>query len=300
MFTVDTFPDNEIHFLDIKIDENNTDIYYKDTHTGQYTDFNSFVPWSLRISWVRSLYNRAKGICTTKESFDRQILNIQKFMSWNGFTRRFRNTLLKKLQYHNPSTHVENEEKENQETTIWLRIPYVGNCGVSHVKRLLSKIKRNLKTNINVKFKVFYNTKKLSFHYSNKDRVPEGQRACVIYQITCPGCGGNYIGETERCVSIRLNEHGTKINEPMNRHLRHCNLFNEVVQLFYQPSVFNDRLDDFNFNEHIRNAVLNNYEIIDTCVNWSQLLFLEAFYIKKLNPAINKGLKASKELILFK
>ena len=52
--------------------------------------------------------------------------------------------------------------------------------------------------------------------------------------------------------------------------------------------------------EHIRNAVLNNYKIIDTCANWSQLLFLEAFYIKNLNPAINKGLKASKELVLFK
>ena len=32
-FTVDTFSDEDIHFLDLKIDRNTTDIYYKDTHT---------------------------------------------------------------------------------------------------------------------------------------------------------------------------------------------------------------------------------------------------------------------------
>jgi hypothetical protein len=38
-FTVDTFPDNVIHFLDILISSDNTDVYYKSTHTGQYTHF---------------------------------------------------------------------------------------------------------------------------------------------------------------------------------------------------------------------------------------------------------------------
>jgi hypothetical protein len=223
-----------------------------------------------------------------------------KFMSWNGFTRPIRKSLMRKLQLNNPSTRTESSTCENQETTIWLRIPYVGNCGVSHVKRLLNKIKRNLKAGVNVKFKVFYNTKKLSFFCSNKDRVPECQRAGIIYQITCPGCGGHYIGETGRCLALRLNEHGTKIEQPMNRHLRNCSAFNEVVTLFYQPSVFNDLPAEFNYDEHIRNAVLNNYKIIEACTNWSQLLFLEAYYIKRLNPTINMGLKASKELVLFK
>ena len=35
-FTVDQFINEDVHFLDIKIHRNNTDIYYKDTHTGQY------------------------------------------------------------------------------------------------------------------------------------------------------------------------------------------------------------------------------------------------------------------------
>ena len=34
-FRVDTFPDGNVHFLDIKVDKNHTDIFHKDTHTGQ-------------------------------------------------------------------------------------------------------------------------------------------------------------------------------------------------------------------------------------------------------------------------
>ena len=42
-FTVDTFEDKKVHFLDLLIDRNTTDIFYKDTHTGQYTNYNNFM-----------------------------------------------------------------------------------------------------------------------------------------------------------------------------------------------------------------------------------------------------------------
>ena len=45
-FTVDTFPDGLIHFLDIKVSVDDTDICRKETHTGQYTHFSSFEPFS--------------------------------------------------------------------------------------------------------------------------------------------------------------------------------------------------------------------------------------------------------------
>ena len=50
---------------------------------------------------------------------------------------------------------------------------------------------------------------------------------------------------------------------------------------------------------NIPNAVLGNKEILDISYNWSQLLFLEVYHIKKYDPIINRGLKASKELLLF-
>ena len=57
-FTVDTFEDNKVHFLDLLIDRYTTDLYFKETHTGQYTAFDSFTPWRFRTAWVRSLFSR--------------------------------------------------------------------------------------------------------------------------------------------------------------------------------------------------------------------------------------------------
>ena len=37
-FMLDGFDDNNIHFYDIAINKNKTDLYYKPTHTGQYSE----------------------------------------------------------------------------------------------------------------------------------------------------------------------------------------------------------------------------------------------------------------------
>ena len=68
-FTVDTFPDGLIHFLDIKVSVDGTDTYRKETHTGQYTHFSSFEPFSRKTAWVKSLFHRAFMICTQHQNF---------------------------------------------------------------------------------------------------------------------------------------------------------------------------------------------------------------------------------------
>ena len=80
-FTVDTFPDGNVHFLDIKVDKNHTDIYYKDTHTGQYTSFHSRTPWCLKTAWIKAIFHRAKKICSSKQAFQQQINHIKTLMS---------------------------------------------------------------------------------------------------------------------------------------------------------------------------------------------------------------------------
>ena len=79
-FTVDTFPDGNVHFLDIKIDKNHTDIYYKETHTGQYTSFHSQTPWHLKTAWIKALFHRANKICNSKQAFQQQINHIKTLM----------------------------------------------------------------------------------------------------------------------------------------------------------------------------------------------------------------------------
>ena len=48
-FTVDKFEDSNSHFLDIKINGSEIDLYYKTTHTRQYCNFSSQTLWKLKI-----------------------------------------------------------------------------------------------------------------------------------------------------------------------------------------------------------------------------------------------------------
>ena len=49
-FTVDNFENGKIHFLDLEISDSGIDIFRKSTHTGQYTRFDSFEPWSRKTA----------------------------------------------------------------------------------------------------------------------------------------------------------------------------------------------------------------------------------------------------------
>ena len=134
----------------------------------------------------------------------------------------------------------------------------------------------------------------MSFYCNIKDKVPHDQRNHVIYKIKCLGCNGCYIGKTERCLITRIFELGTKETETMFKHLSECELLYSLSSLFNE-----DEHDSISFASHIFNTVLQNHEILDSNPKWSQLAFLEVYYIRNHDPIINHGLKASKELLLF-
>ena len=86
----------------------------------------------------------------------------------------------------------------------------------------------------------------------------------------------------------------------MFKHLLECEMFKEACNLYALPSLYNESdPNEISLTSPILSAVLQNHEILDFNYNWLQLLFLEAYYIKKHDPVINHGLKASKELLLF-
>ena len=96
-FIVDRFDDGVVHYLDLEIIDNETDIYYKDIHTGQYIHFSSYTPRNIKTAWIKALYNRATKICSNKKLLDDQIKKILSFMSWNGFPNYVSKPLLRHL-----------------------------------------------------------------------------------------------------------------------------------------------------------------------------------------------------------
>ena len=84
----------------------------------------------------------------------------------------------------------------------------------------------------------------------------------------------------------------------MFQHLVNCQQFLEGLSILSLP-ISGNNIPEVELNSHM-NAVHHNLKILDYNNNWSQLCFLEAFYIKTLKAKINAGLKDSKELQLFK
>ena len=84
-FTYGLFENTSPHFLDINISPNSIGIYRKDTFTGQYTNFDSLVPWRQKISWIRALVDRIHRICSPN-MVKLELKHLKKIASWNNFT----------------------------------------------------------------------------------------------------------------------------------------------------------------------------------------------------------------------
>ena len=269
-FTVDKFDDDIVHYLDIKIIDNETDIYYKNTYTGQYMHFSTFAPWRIKTAWTKALFHRVVKSCSNEVLLNQQIRKISLFMSWNGFHNYISEALLQRLKSNSKkrsdNTSMNDVKNKNEEVSeIFFRLPYAGIKGEQLVKHCLKKIKRSLK--IDVKFVVIYDTKRFSFYCNVKDKVPHEQRNNIIYGITCPGCGEKYIGKTERCLISRMNEHGKRENEPMFKNLSECEMFKETCNLYALPSVYNEQdQNEISLTSHILSAVLQNHEILDSVI----------------------------------
>ena len=73
----------------------------------------------------------------------------------------------------------------------WIRIPYLGNRGENIIKSCTSKIQRFLTKP--VKFIVTYDTKRISFFVSSKDKLPPLSCSNLVYEVSCPGCVSNLV-----------------------------------------------------------------------------------------------------------
>ena len=96
-----------------------------------------------------------------------------------------------------------------------------------------------------------------------------------------------------------MKQHGRQADQPMYQHFKSCPQFIEIFQLLnIFPLDVNRDLASPSI-EYMVNATLSHSRIRLYNRNWSQLLFMEAYLIKKDKPSLNTGLKASRELVLF-
>ena len=95
---------------------------------------------------------------------------------------------------------------------------------------------------------------------SNKDHIQFQQKANVIYRTICPGYHNKYSRKTDRNIITRLDEHGTKPDQPMYQHLKNCAQFAEYLKFYALPDAINTIVSK---ELHLHNAVTENTKIID-------------------------------------
>ena len=201
----------------------------------------------------------------------------------------------------NSSTVRQSAETEPvvESVVIWFNIPYLGNRSLSIFQTCVKKIKRNL--NLEGKkiiFKQRFKTTKISYLCNTKDRSPLLTSSNVVYEFKCPGCSSNYIGKCDRTLFERSREHATVKGSAVYRHLIKCegiHFLDSLLMIDVTEPLTDDEIRDKRIN-----YVRNNIRVVDKSDNWSVLLFKEALSIKDSNPQMNSGLKASRDLNLFR
>ena len=116
-----------------------------------------------------------------------------------------------------------------------------------------------------------------------------------MYQLSCSGCCSSYIGKTDRCLYTRIKEHAKSDKSEIFNHVHNCEEFPCIRTLLNYPT----NLLDCNCSTSLVDLIYSNCKVIDRSNDWSLLLFKEAFHIHRLNPELNHGARASKELTIF-
>ena len=174
-YTADMLKNEVPHFLDLELSPDRFTIFRKDTNTGSFVNFTSFVPWTYHTSWIRNLVTRASHIYWS-DKLPSEINTIKRFVSWNDFPKSVVNKT-RNISFITEDSHYEN--KAGNEVTIYFCVLHYGDKGFSLIKSYIHKIKSNCKKERSTNFRVLNDDTKIDFFYSIKDTMPTSILCCV-------------------------------------------------------------------------------------------------------------------------
>ena len=157
-------------------------------------------------------------ICSpNKLSFE--INFIKKLASWNSFPI----FAAKKIIHQVLNTAYESSNNTESPGVLTILRLYYSDKGLSLLKSCLCKIRSNCVKTHSIRLKTRYDVNKIEFYSNNEDKTAVLSNSFVVYDVSCPSCGANYIGKTERTLYERTVEHAwTDNNSAVYKHLGDC------------------------------------------------------------------------------
>ncbi len=262
-FTVEFESENCLPFLDVLVKRGDcgnalTTIYRKPTWTGLYLNFNSFVPLKYKSGLVRTLFDRARKICSPCALQEEENILYETLLA-NGYPSDF-------LRRHAQPTVAQEKVIGPQCKDVYLRVPFAGDALSSTICSRIYRSTKQAFPSSNPRF--IFTTRSIPVR-SLKDPIPPLSKSHLIYKFVCD-CGHSYIGRTERCVNVRIREHLPRWIQTGKKGTATSSISKHVINC-----------DDFighDFNSY--------FTVLTSSPFSSSLRILEALFIHRQRPAL--------------
>ena len=183
-FSFETEKDNSFSFLDVKIcrekDKFTTNVFRKDTFSGIYTNFSSFVALEHKFGLVYTLLHRSFTIVSDFSKFHFEVETLKKTLHKNTYPTNFVDKCISKF--------INNIFVQKPVVTsvpkLELRIilPFLGNISSITKKRLNRCISKRLKF-CNLKI-IFQTGNRIMNYFRFKDCIPETLQSNFVYKLS--------------------------------------------------------------------------------------------------------------------
>ena len=206
-FTYEEEINNVLPFLDVTVfrdaDGFSFTVHRKDTISGVYSHFDSFMPATYQKGLISTLLYRAHVISSSHKSLHEEVENLKRIFSKNGYPLKLVDKCIfnffnKIFEKRTPLVTVPKKE-------FLVVLPFLGSTSWKTKNSLIHTF-RELLPFSRLKI-VFKSSSRLSSCFSFKDKLPSSLMTGVIYKFTCAECNLCYIGSTKRYWEKRIEEH---------------------------------------------------------------------------------------------
>ena len=146
-FSIETELNGSLSFLDVKIFRENekfvTSVFRKDTFSGVYTNFISFIPLEYKFGLVHTLLNRCFNLSSDFLKFHHEVDKLKKILSKNAYPQKFVDKCIQKSlnnMYIQTPKVLSLPEKE-----LIIILPYLGNMSQIAKTKLTKTMNKHMK-----------------------------------------------------------------------------------------------------------------------------------------------------------
>ena len=223
-------------------------VHRKDTFSGVYTNFRSFIPDSYKKGLLSTLLYRAFMITSSYSSLHDEVVKLKKIFSKNGYPQKFVDKCI--YEFFNKVCGQRAQIPTVPKLEFTMVLPFLGATSLK-VKNDLTRSFRQLVPFSTLKV-VFKTSKRLSACFTFKDKIPKSLMSGVIYKFTCTECNLSYIGCTKRYWEKRLEEH-LHISALTGKPLNGLQVYAPMQHVRSSPYIAGPTKDDFTIIGHEKN-----------------------------------------------